>query len=159
MKMSQLFWAAGLAATMLVGCVKQPTKITDTPIKESIKQPTVNWRQFNKLSLTESRINRKIMFFYFTSTGFKNMDETTFQDKKVIKLLNENFIPILMDGKHYSIVMEKFGLELVWPTVAFVAPNGIMLGSVNGYVSPEALGGALEEIVAVQKKIEEGNTH
>ncbi len=60
----------------------------------------------------------------------QRMDEQAFSDTEVIALLNAYFVPLRVDYMQRPDVDARYNLN-GWPTIAFMAPNGQLLGAVN----------------------------
>ncbi len=54
------------------------------------------------------------------------MDETTYSDPEVIRIVNERFIPVRVDTDERPDVNRRYNLG-GWPTTAFLAPDGELL--------------------------------
>src|SRR5690606_9732742 len=65
------------------------------------------------------------------------MDETTYSDPAVIQMLNDELVPIRVDGDRYPHVQERY-ITSGWPTTAFLTPGGEVLWS-GTYVETERL--------------------
>jgi thioredoxin-related protein len=76
----------------------------------------------------------------------KKLDQTTFHDASVARILRERFVLLRLDGERDLKLAETLGVHS-YPTLVFAAPDGRILGSHEGYVNPagmkEFLGKAL----------------
>lgn len=123
--------------------------------KEEVKVVNqVNWVDWGDAAVLKAKVKNKfiILYFYDEGCGYcKLMDETTFQDPDVIKLLNENFVPVKARGEDYPGDMEAiFGVH-AYPATAFLTPDGTVLIAVNNYIDPEHYRKALELLVKAMK--------
>lgn len=64
------------------------------------------------------------------------MDETTFSDERIIKMLNTEFIPIRADADLEPEIEARYGSEGL-PSVSVISPHGITLGNGNFFSSME----------------------
>jgi thioredoxin-like negative regulator of GroEL len=60
------------------------------------------------------------------------MDLTTFRDETVIKAMNEKFIPLKIDADREQALAQALNIR-VYPTVVLAAPDGKILGHMEGY--------------------------
>jgi uncharacterized protein len=65
------------------------------------------------------------------------MDETTYSDPAVIRLLNESLLPVRVDADRDPHVQDRY-IAGGWPTTAFLTPTGEVLWS-GTYTEPEHL--------------------
>jgi uncharacterized protein YyaL (SSP411 family) len=75
------------------------------------------------------------------------MDETTFSDERVIKRLNEAFIPMRVDNDRRPDINRRYNMG-GWPTVAFLTPEAEVLTGAT-YVPPDQFLGVLDRIGGV----------
>ena len=88
------------------------------------------------------------------------MDETTYSDPDLIRLINDHFVPIRVDADMHPHVQDRY-IAGGWPTNAFLTPTGEVLWS-GTYVPPDqfrsvansVLGAWRERHVELQQEIE-----
>lgn len=151
---------------LLVGTLNCQTTTTGTTPKLNLQseqrfeevvenQKEVAWRTFCGKSLLEAKENNKIIILVFVTDDCKvckKMKETTFKDAEVVKLMNNNYVPIYLnvigDDKHYYLeIMTLLGMDTtVWPNLALLTPNGILIGTISGYIPPEGMKDMLVKI-------------
>lgn len=93
----------------------------------------IPWREWNDETFSAARAEDKpVMLFLgaFWCRFCQRMDEQAFSDKEVIALLNAYFIPLRVEYMQRPDVDARYNLN-GWPTVAFMAPSGQLLGAVN----------------------------
>jgi len=93
----------------------------------------IPWREWDDETFSAARAeNKPVMLFLgaFWCRFCQRMDEQAFSDKEVIALLNAYFIPLRVEYMQRPDVDARYNLN-GWPTVAFMAPNGQLLGAVN----------------------------
>jgi hypothetical protein len=73
------------------------------------------------------------------------MDERTYSEPEVIKLVNEHFIPVRVDTDQRPDVNERYNLG-GWPTTALLSPDGRVMGG-GTYVPPEQMVPWLKRVV------------
>ncbi len=72
------------------------------------------------------------------------MDETSYSDEEVIRLINERFVPIRVDNDERPDVNARYN-QGGWPTTAFLTPDGELIAGLT-YVPPEQMRQALEQV-------------
>jgi uncharacterized protein YyaL (SSP411 family) len=72
------------------------------------------------------------------------MDETTYSDPAVIKLINENFIPVRVDNDQRPDVNLRYNMG-GWPTTAFLTPTGDVITG-GTYLPPDQMQSLLGQV-------------
>jgi thioredoxin-related protein len=113
----------------------------------------VNWYRYDD-GLARAKEADKHVFVYFATSWCKfcrKMDQEIFTRPDVIKVLNEQFIPIRVDGESkqelningYKITEQNLTVAEYavrgYPTMWFLKPGGDRLGSLSGYKDSESL--------------------
>lgn len=118
-----------ISSLVLVSCLYNPSstppKLADpTPDLENSKPPTkqeIYWYTDLDTALTQSIKQNKPLLVYFYATWCKychNMDNITFQDENVIKLVNEKYVSLKVDVDN-STLDDEVGIKS-YPTLACV---------------------------------------
>ena len=68
----------------------------------------------------------------------KQLDQRTFKDAELIKLLNERCIPLKIDGNRNSYLVKALRVQS-YPTLVFAGPDGAILGYKEGFMEAAAL--------------------
>jgi len=95
-----------------------------------------------------AKIERKKVFLHFYADwcGFcLKMAKETFRDSAVVSYLNENFIAIRVDFDKETATAEKYGVTGL-PSNWFLTEMGQPIGSIPGYIAPDALLSLLREV-------------
>jgi thioredoxin-like negative regulator of GroEL len=95
----------------------------------------VKWRNDYAAARKEAtETGRPLLFDFGTEACFwcKKLDATTFRDPKVVKLLNERFIPVKIDGNKYPQLTSTLKVE-GFPTLIVASHDGKVLGRRDGY--------------------------
>jgi thioredoxin-related protein len=146
----------------LLAC-SSPHPIPTVPLVQKIEHQIVktvvkvNWRGMEAASLKEATSKDKIIILFFSIADCKyceEMDSVTLQNEKIIKLLNDNFIPIKIVGDDTFEIMNTFGMEFSFPSTAFLLPTGEFITSFSGYLNPEVFAAMLQKIVDVKAEAE-----
>jgi uncharacterized protein YyaL (SSP411 family) len=100
----------------------------------------IGWRSWGPQAFDEAVRADRPMFLNISTVWCHwchLMDETAFSDDDVISLLNEQFIPIRVDGDRHPHVQDRY-IAGGWPTNAFLTPTGEALWA-STYTETEAL--------------------
>ena len=104
-----------------------------SPYLQTHGQDLVRWRPWNEATFAEARrLNRPIMasFGYTACHWCHVMQETHFNDPVLAQLINENYIPVLVDRERhpsldeaYMLVTEALTQRGGWPNTVFMTPE------------------------------------
>ncbi len=124
---------------------------------ESPDNDEIVWMLYDE-GLAKAKEEGKHVFIDFTTSwcGWcKKMDKETFNRPDVIKLVNENFIPVQVDGdskkmldiegfkiSEKSLTKTEFGVR-GYPTFWFLKSDGTKLGNITGYKDTKTMMEAL----------------
>src|SRR2546423_6417413 len=72
------------------------------------------------------------------------MDETSYSDPEVIRLINERYVPIRVDNDERPDVNRRYNMG-GWPTTAFLTPDGEIVHG-GTYVPPDAMRSSLAQV-------------
>ncbi len=72
------------------------------------------------------------------------MDETSYSDEEVIRLVNERFVAIRVDNDERPDVNARYN-QGGWPTTAFLSPDGELIAGLT-YVPPEQMREVLDQV-------------
>jgi uncharacterized protein YyaL (SSP411 family) len=78
------------------------------------------------------------------------MDETSYSDDDVIRLVNERFVPVRVDNDQRPDVNARYNMG-GWPTTAFLSPDGEVLAGMT-YVPPDQMRQVLDHISTYYKE-------
>jgi uncharacterized protein YyaL (SSP411 family) len=73
------------------------------------------------------------------------MEETTYRDPEVGRILSERFVAIRVDIDARPDIAERYG-EWGWPATILLGPDVEEIGKYRGYLSPDELRGILNEV-------------
>ncbi len=140
---------------------------TSPYLKQHAHNP-VNWYPWSKVVLDKAKKENKLIFLsigYSTCHWCHVMEEESFTDDKIAKLLNENFVSIKVDREEYpqidkkyqQLYMEVYGERGGWPLSVFLLPNmkvfflGTYIPKEEGYGS-KGLENLLTSFMDLQKQ-------
>lgn len=103
----------------------------------------VKWRDDYAAARREATETGKPLLFDFGTEACvwcRKLDATTFRDPKVVKLLNERFIPVKIDADKYAKLASALAIES-YPTLVLATADGKVAGRHAGYATaPELMG-------------------
>ncbi|MHB8926138.1 MAG: thioredoxin domain-containing protein [Bacillota bacterium] len=108
----------------------------------------IRWREWGREALDEAgKADRPVLL---SISGVwchwcHVMDETSYSDPEVIKLINESFVPVRVDTDQRPDVNERYNLG-GWPTTAVLSPDGELMGG-GTYIPPDQMVPWLEGVV------------
>ena len=103
----------------------------------------VKWYSLGSNALEKARNDGKFIIAYFHASNceYCEMQDKSFQDKSVVPLLNEHFIPMRIDAdEHIFLYMQlfnQFELQNYFPTVIIIAPDGVPVASIQQPMTSE----------------------
>lgn len=101
----------------------------------------VRWRGDYAKALKEAaETDRPLLLNLGTDNCFwcKQLDARTFKDAELVKLLNERFIPLKIDGERNGYLVKELKIQS-YPTLVFAAADGTILGFREGFVEADKL--------------------
>ena len=101
----------------------------------------IKWRHDYNAARKEAAETGKPLLFDFgteSCSWCRKLDATTFRDPKVVKLLNENFIPVKIDANKHEKMTSALGID-GFPTLILAASDGKVVGRHAGYADAKEL--------------------
>ncbi|MCS6978131.1 MAG: thioredoxin family protein [Gemmatales bacterium] len=118
-------------------------------VSAPISAQEIRWRYEYGSARSEAQRAGLPLFLDFSTewcTYCKKLDVTTFRDPEIVRLLNERFVPVKLDGNREKRLVEVLQLQ-GYPTLIVAGPDGRILKTLEGYVDAarlrEQLGDAL----------------
>jgi thioredoxin-related protein len=154
---------------LVTSCNQKQNNGSKTDLKSIIKSnsstSSIQWVDVSQLETLMAKESRKV-FFYFFREGCpycKEMKETTFQDGKIIKTLNEKFYAVMINGRSkedivfngityknpekdpkirsnhdlHKVLVDPYQGNFYWPSVVFLNEKFEKLRSYPGLQKPE----------------------
>src|SRR5713101_829327 len=108
----------------------------------------IGWRPWGEKAFQEAQVDEKPVLVAIRAVGgdwCNVMDETSYSDPEVIRLINERYVPIRVDNDERPDVNRRYNMG-GWPTTAFLTPDGEVVHG-GTYVPPEAMRSYLAQVV------------
>jgi uncharacterized protein YyaL (SSP411 family) len=100
----------------------------------------IRWRPWSEKAFQEAQVADKPVLLAISAVWCHwchVMDETSYSDPEVIRLINERYVPIRVDNDERPDVNRRYNMG-GWPTTAFLTPNGEIVHG-GTYVPPDAM--------------------
>jgi uncharacterized protein len=107
----------------------------------------IRWHEWGDEAFRKAKEQDKPLMLFLTAFWCRfcqRMDEGAFSDDENIALLNAYFVAIRAEDTQRPDVNTRYNLN-GWPTIAFMAPEGELLGATN-YLPPEEFGTLLARL-------------
>jgi uncharacterized protein YyaL (SSP411 family) len=111
-----------------------------------VEAADVRWNEWETGALARAGAEGKLIFLDIGATWCHwchVLDRTSLADPRVVKMLNEDFIPVRVDTDRRPDINERYN-QGGWPTMAVLLPDGRLLTGAT-YLPPDALAGLLEK--------------
>ncbi len=110
----------------------------------------IRWRDDYNSSRAEAQKAGRPLLLHFSTEWCppcKKLEATTFKDEQVQAILNEQFIPVKLDGSRETRLVEAVKVR-GYPTLILAGPDGKIVKTVEGYVDAERFRDHLREALA-----------
>ena len=115
-----------------------------------VSADSVNWSTDVEAGLRSSGQSGRIVLLKFTADwcGYcKKMERETFTRPAVARLVNENFVPVLVDADHHQELVRNLKVKGL-PALILVSPDMAILSRISGYQTEEKLLPQLHRVLA-----------
>jgi uncharacterized protein len=100
----------------------------------------IGWRPWGEKAFQEAQAADKPVLLAISAVWCHwchVMDETSYSDPEVIRLINERYVPVRVDNDERPDVNRRYNMG-GWPTTAFLTPDGEIVHG-GTYVPPDAM--------------------
>ena len=107
----------------------------------------IGWRPWSEKAFQEAQVADKPVLLAISAVWCHwchVMDETSYSDPEVIRLINERYVPIRVDNDERPDVNRRYNMG-GWPTTAFLTPDGEIVHG-GTYVPPDAMRSNLTQV-------------
>ena len=132
----------GASQLLLVALLAAPANAADK----------VEWRNDYDAARKEASEQNKPLFLDFGTEDCvhcKRMHQTTFKDPSIVKLLNERFVPLRVDGNREPRLVQSLRIQ-AYPTMILAATDGKIVGWIEGYMETTRLAEHLQRASAIE---------
>jgi thioredoxin-related protein len=132
-----------LLSVGLSACCAVPVARGQTPTE-------VEWRQdYSRARQEATEKVRPLVIDVGTENCFwcKQLDLRTFRDPTVVRVLNEQCIPLKVDASRHATLAEALRVQN-YPTLVFATPDGHILGYQEGFIEAPALQEKIQQTLA-----------
>jgi uncharacterized protein YyaL (SSP411 family) len=109
----------------------------------------IEWKEFNKASFQQAKKQEKFILLDLVAVWCHwchVMDKTTYQDDKVVDLLNSHFIATQADHDLRPDLAERYR-DWGWPATIIMTSDGTEVVKRAGYIAPENMARLLQTII------------
>jgi uncharacterized protein YyaL (SSP411 family) len=113
----------------------------------------VSWLQWNEESFKKAKELDKPILLGISAVWCHwchVMDQTTYSDSEVARLIEDKFVPIRVDRDQRPDIDKRYNMG-GWPSTAFLTPDGEILTG-GTYIPPQQMKALLEHISRFYKK-------
>jgi thioredoxin-like negative regulator of GroEL len=130
-----------LLCLLPVACCWSP----DAPARQPEE---LHWRfEYAEARQEAKKSGQPILLYFATqwSPQCKKMESTTFQDADLVRLVNQQYVAIKLDGMKEKQLLERLKIQ-IYPTIILAGPDGKILDTViTGYIEPQELSDRLKK--------------
>ena len=108
--------------------------------------PTIAWLPWSADAFAQARDECKPVLLSIVtawSQSCRDMDETTYADPAVARLVDEAFVPVRVDADRRPDISERYSLG-GWPTTAFLTSDGAIAGG-GTFVARDRMAAVLQQ--------------
>jgi tetratricopeptide (TPR) repeat protein len=110
----------------------------------------IQWRTDYAAALKEAQDKNLPLIIDFGTVNCywcKKLDESTFRDPRIVRAMNERFIPLRIDGEKEPTLVQLLKITS-YPTVVLAAPDKRIIGNMEGYQEAERFHESLQRTLA-----------
>lgn len=113
----------------------------------------IEWRPWGPEAFDRAARAEKPILLSLTAVWCRwcrRMDETTYSDPRIIRLINDELVPVRVDADRYPHVQDRY-IAGGWPTNAFLTPTGEVLWS-GTYIPPDEFWAVANGVLSVWRE-------
>ncbi len=110
----------------------------------------IRWRTDYAAALKEAQDRNLPLIIDFGTVNCywcKKLDESTFRDPKIIRAMNERFVPLRIDGEKEPTLVQLLKITS-YPTVVLAAPDKRIIGNMEGFQEADKFQESLQRALA-----------
>lgn len=112
-----------------------------TPTSSFADTGVIEWNESSRRALAIGReLNRPVLIYIQASRcgHCRKMENTTWSDPAVVRVVTEGFVPLKIDGEQNSAWLDRFDIQ-GFPAVIVLSTSGEVVFHVEGYRSPKEI--------------------
>lgn len=112
--------------------------------------PEIQWRTDYAAALKEAQDKNLPLVIDFGTVNCywcKKLDESTFRDLRIVRSMNERFIPLRIDGEKEPTLVQLLKITS-YPTVVLAAPDKRIIGNMEGFQEADKFHDNLQRALA-----------
>jgi len=116
----------------------------------SLQAQEIHWRHDYAAARKEAAAAGKPLLLDFGTEAClwcRKLDATTFHDRAVVEAINENFVPLKIDGNRDERLTQAAGVQ-AFPTVVLVSAEGKIVARQEGYADVAKMMAMLRQVPA-----------
>lgn len=113
----------------------------------------IDWQDWGSAPFERARYDNKMILIDVGMEGCtacRWMDEITYTNPGVVKLVNEYFVPIMVDAESRPDIGERYS-DWAWPATIFLGPDSTQVLALRGNRQPRNFIPILNELIAKHK--------
>ena len=113
----------------------------------------IDWQDWGSAPFERARYDNKMILIDVGMEGCtacRWMDEITYTNPGVVKLVNEYFVPIMVDAESRPDIGERYS-DWAWPATIFLDPDSTQVLALRGHRQPRNSIPILNELLANDK--------
>lgn len=137
--MQRFLWAMTLLACGIANANAQP----------SAASPATTWHAWNNDLFVQAREQKRFVLLDLEAVWCHwchVMDETTYQDREVRRLIGERYIAVRVDQDADPALAARYQ-DYGWPATIVLAPDGSEIVKRRGYLPPDAMASMLAAVI------------
>ncbi len=141
--MTRIFFIFSLVFSLML-----PTAFAEAP-EANVKKDPIDWQRWSDQAFEQAAKENKLVILDLEAVWCHwchVMADTTYNDPKVVELINSKFVAIRMDqdaNPDISIRYEDWG----WPATVIFTPKGTEIVKRRGYIPPEVMASLLDAVI------------
>ena len=112
----------------------------------------IRWREWGSAAFSEATLSQRPVLLGISAVWCHwchVMDETTYSDPEVIRLINDRYVPVRVDNDKRPDVNRRYNMG-GWPTTAFLTPDGEIITG-GTYLPPDVMRQYLLQVADVYR--------
>jgi uncharacterized protein len=142
----KLFLSAVLAAALATGIIVTSESFAAAP---STQQPTLNWQPWSDAAFAQAKREHKFVLMDLEAVWCHwchVMDEKTYADPAVIKLMNSRYVMVRVDQDSRPDISRRYE-DYGWPATVVFSSDGEEIVKRRGYLPPPMMTSMLKAII------------